>query len=563
MEGINYNYNIEPIDKKFVIEIFGQKIDCNNTIDWHKDYKSGYIYPYQRFDKIETGNIYNKGIDIIFPWELSRFEFGIDLALCYHQSNDTKYYCLFKNLVIDWLDKNPFLIGINWFSTMDVAIRAVNWIVTINMFGNIFWEDKNFVIWISKSLYNHARYIEKFPRKNRKGKGHNHLISNYSGLFILALSFINTNRSKRWLKIAKNGLELCIEYQIFKDGTDFEYSIPYHRLVLELLAVPAILGRSYNIEFSKVYYGKLFKMFEFVSAYIDSKGNAPQIGDNDSGRYVKLSYCEEQNHQYLLEFGQQIYEYKFEIEDNRKYLLPIFKNNINRIDLSEIGIKPRKCSKSIFFTDGGYYFLKNNNFSISVFCPLNNRRVGHRHFDSGSFTLSYKGIPIIVDSGTGVYTSNLQIRKQLRDYPSHNIYYRKKPNANNIGYFGIIVDLDVKVVSCSENLMIIRTNFENDLSVERKFILNERSLTIQDRITGNSQELLSAIHFADNWIGEIKDNRINNCGLEVIISGAKDVFKEKYLYSPSYSILEEKEKIVIIPNNTIKIDFNEINPTCL
>ena len=542
-------------DTPFEIVIFGKKIDYH-TIDWHCDYNSGYCYPHwKRFDKIKINKIYNQGIDVIFPWELSRFQFGIDLALCYHQSNDMKYYNLFKQLVTDWITKNPFLIGVNWICTMDVAIRAANWIIAVNMFNDIFWKDTEFVVKLSKTLLKHAQYIIKFPTKNGE-KGNNHYVAGFSGQLLLALSFKHLYQSKRWLKKALDGLTYCIENQIYEDGTHFEDSIAYHRLVLELFATSVIIGRNNKIEFSNIFYSKLFRMFEFVSAYMDHQGNFPQIGDNDSGRFIKLTHSQEQNHLYLLELGQQIFTYDFGREEGRSYLLPVFMNYTKRVSLMELGIQPRACKKTVSFADGGFYFLKNQCFHVTVFCPKSIEG-GHRHFDVGSFTLSYQGIPVVVDPGTGVYTSNLAIRKRLRDYPSHNFFYLNKTNEKNDAYFGIQVDMDVQVVFFSDSSMKIRALLEGDITVERQFNLYDSSFVIQDSITGSRQELLSALHFADFELSDIEDNRFILNDLTVTISGAKSIKKEKYLYSPSYSILEEKEKIVFHPGQSITIQFCE------
>ena len=542
-------------DTPFEIVVFGKKVDYH-TVDWHCDYNSGYRYPHwKRFDKIKIHKIYNQGIEVKFPWELSRFHFGVDLALCYHQSNDEMYYHLFKQLVTDWIEKNPFLRGVNWICTQDVAIRASNWVIAVNLFADIFWKDRDFVVKLSKTLLKHAQYIIKFPHKNGE-KGNNHYVAEFSGLFLLALSFKHTRKSRRWLKTALDGLAYCMENQIYDDGTLFEDSIAYHRLVLELFATSVMIGRVKKIEFSNTFYIKLFKMFEFVSAYMDHQGNVPQIGDNDSGRFIKLTHSQEHNHLYLLEFGQQIFDYDFGITEDRSCLLPVFTNHEKRIRLTELNIQPRACNKSVAFEDGGYYFLKNRRFHVAVFCPKS-MEGGHRHFDAGSFTLSYQEIQIVVDPGTGVYTPNLEIRKRLRDYPSHNFYYLNKTNEKNRDYFGIQVDMDVQVVCFSEHSMTIRARLEGEITVERQFDLYDSSFVIQDSITGSSRELLSALHFADFELTEGKNNSIILNDLTVTISGAKSIKKEKYLYSPSYAILEEKEKIVIDPGQSMTIQFCE------
>ena len=541
------------VDKLFEIIIFGKKID-HQAINWHCDYKSGYCYcAEKRFDKLKINKLFNQGIEVKFPWELSRFNFGIDLALHYRQSSDLKYYILFKNLVTNWLEKNKFLMGVNWICTMEVAIRAANWIVAANLFESVFWRDDTFVCMMSKSLFQHALYINKFPEKFPLSEN-NHLIADYSGLFVLAFSFRHTSMGKRLLEIAKRGLIYCMEKQIGEDGINFEHTIPYHRLTLEFLAVPVLLEESTG--FPKTYYKKLFRMFEFVTAYTDSNGNAPQIGDNDSGRFLKLSNSEEQNHRYLLEIGQEIFDYHFDLETaNSSNLIPVIKNGFTKINLPETGIIPRNCNQSVFFPDSGFYFLKNELFSLAIYCPTRNQG-GHRHFDSGSFTLSYKGTPIVVDPGTGVYTSTLVIRNYFRDYFSHNMYYKDEWNEYNHHYFDIVDNLDVKVVSYTDRFVLIRMSFDAGLSVERKFILSEDALFIQDQIKGNREKLVSAIHFELPVFIEPGNRKIRVGEVEIFICGAKELSKKNYLFSPSYSIMECREKIVVLPNDSVTLDFH-------
>lgn len=529
LENINDEVPYETT-KEFEINIFNNNVDYK-SINWHKDYKSGYAYPIKRFDKIRYIRLFNKGIEVKFPWELSRFQFGIDLALKYKNEKDEKYYLIFKSLVRKWIEQNPFLIGINWVCTMDVAIRAANWIVTANLFGDIFQRDKDFKEVISKSLIEHAYYIETFPEIGRNGKSNNHLISDYSGLYLIAISFKNHPQSKKWIEIAKNGLEQCMQDQVLEDGTNFENSIPYHRLILELFAIPLIINVN---DFSSFYKARLYKMFEFVSAYIDQNGNAPQIGDNDSGFFLKLSNSEEQNHSYLLSLGNAIFRNDFGFSADTGYY-PIFKTTNLYSNYNDIC----NCRKTIAFEKSGYYFLKNENMFVCIFCPTTSK--GHRHFDTGSFTLTYKGKQIIVDPGTGNYTSDLKIRQTLRDYPSHNLYYINKVNNLNTKYFGVKVSTTAEVKEFSKDTLSYCVVLENGTKVNRNFKLLSDTLKINDTIEGETKDINTALHFYNK--------------AEYKIEGVKQITEVDYLYSPSYSILEKKNKIVIEPSNELNIQI--------
>lgn len=290
--------------------IFGKSLDLKN-INWHKDYLSGFEYPLKRFDKIKITKLYNKGIEIKFPWELSRFHFGVSLAMNYLITNKEMFYIEFTELIQNWINKNPFLYGINWYCTMEVAIRAINWIVAVNLFGKLFFKDIKFQKRIISSLIQHVEYISLFPEIDNHGHTTNHTTADYTGLLFLATALQGHPKSEKWLTQSLEGLEKCIRHQTYEDGVNIEGSIPYHRLVLEMFAYSAIVARANNINFSQKYYELLFKMFEYAAAYMDHNGNAPQVGDNDSGRILVLHESDEHDHSYLLDLGEHIFEYTF------------------------------------------------------------------------------------------------------------------------------------------------------------------------------------------------------------------------------------------------------------
>lgn len=436
-------WNLKNINNAFTskleineYDIFGTSIRLDN-INWHKDYVSGFEYPLKRFDRIKISKWFNKGIDIKFPWEVSRFYFAIKLAQNYVISRYKRHYLKFKDLVLDWIDNNPFCYGINWHCTMEVAIRAINWVVAANIFSETFEEDKEFLDTFSKSLVQHAEYISTFPEIYENNHTTNHTTADYTGLLFLALTLKGHPKSKEWLKQAKEGLEECIRYQTYKDGVNFEGSIPYHRLVLEMFAYSAIVAKANGIEFSRRYYELLFKMFEYTAAYMDHNGNAPQVGDNDSGRILIIHESDEHDHLYLLDLGEHIFNYKFKSQcKKRNPKLKQWLPKINKINIEELNVKPRETDKSIAFEKGSAYFLKNDNISLMVACfPIGQNGIGgHNHYDMGSFTLSYKGQQIIVDPGTYNYTRSISERDLFRSPEQHNILKTSFINFNQFTY---------------------------------------------------------------------------------------------------------------------------------
>ena len=70
-------------------------------------------------------------------------------------------------------------------------------------------------------------------------------------------------------------------------------------------------------------------------------------------------------------------------------------------------------NKSVKFSNGGYYILRNNDIYCFIRCgELSCRgQGGHSHNDQLSFELNVKGEDFIVDTGTGVYTADNSMRK--------------------------------------------------------------------------------------------------------------------------------------------------------
>lgn len=525
------NYIKEP-SATSEYKIFGTSINLNN-INWHKDYVPGFEYPVKRFDKIKISKWFDQEIDVKFPWEVSRFYFAINLAQNYAITNDIKYYNKFRKLVFDWIEKNPFCYGVNWVCTMEVAIRTINWIVAINIFDDVFRKDKEFQLTFNNILVQHAKYISTFPEIYENGHTANHTTADYAGLLFLALTLKENPKSKEWLNQAIKGLEGCIEYQTYEDGVNFEASIPYHRLVLEMLSYSAIITRANGIELSKRYYELLFKMFEYSAAYIDHDGNAPQVGDNDSGRILIFHKSYEHDHSYLLDIGEHVFEYNFKSQCKKRN--PEFKKwlpTIEKISIDELNIYTGTADKSSVFEKGGAYLLKSGEYSLFISCfPLGqNGKGGHNHDDDGSFTLSFKGNPIIVDPGSYTYTSSFSMRNRLRSHSFHN----------NLQY-----NTNISSDALSKNVFNLTKQRESQtliLQGENESILGYKILTKHN----NSKKVLSSI----------RTITITNTKLLVSEEFDKKMMPNihiKLCFHPILKIFQQEKNEIIISSNNVKL----------
>ena len=308
-----------------------RKLGNYQQIDWHKDFKISVRWnPDVLYD---TETVKGSGSDIKVPWELSRFQHLPTLGKAYWLTGDNKYAKEFVDEISDWIDTNPPQYGVNWTGTMDIAIRAVNWI-----WGYYFFEDSpevsdEFLLKSLKSLYIHGKHIRanlehasramafanallngklaiSILKPGWRGMNGNHYLSDIVGLIYLGVMFPEFKEARKWREFGIKELINEMKGQVHADGIAYEGSISYHRLVTELFLSATLLCLKNGIIFPDWYMQRLEKMIKFVMYYTKPDGTAPQIGDNDDGRLHILADYENWNrldHQYLLSIGAVLF----------------------------------------------------------------------------------------------------------------------------------------------------------------------------------------------------------------------------------------------------------------
>lgn len=417
-------------------------------IGWHTDFKSGAKWNCQViYTDVEI--IKGNGSDIKVPWELSRFQHLPTLGKAYWLTKDEKYAREFVIQINDWLDNNSPQYGVNWTCTMDIAIRAVNWV-----WGYYFFKDspvitKDFLLKFLKSLLVHGKHIRanleresrviafistllkgKFPlnilKPGWRGINGNHYLSDLVGLVYLGVMFPEFKEAKKWQEFGVKELVKEMAGQVYSDGVDYEGSISYHRLVTELFLSATLLCLKNGIGFPQWYMERLEKMFEFIMYYTKPDGMAPQINDNDDGRlHILADYgnWERRDHRYLLSVGAVLYD------------RPDFKQAAGKFSeeafwlLGEEGLKKWEALPSTdeplpskAFPDGGFYIMRDQDFYLIIDAvPADpGAPSGHKHNSRLSFELCAFGESFIIDPGAYIYTADSEMRNLFRSTAYHN-----------------------------------------------------------------------------------------------------------------------------------------------
>jgi hypothetical protein len=285
-------------------------------IDWHVDFKSGYRWKPSTWGRNISADSW-PGVDFKMPLELARMHHLSHFALAYMASGDRALPKEFRNQLLNFLGANPPGWGINWMLAMDVAIRAANILVAWDLFcasGVTF--DADFEAELTVAMIAHGRFIVEFLEWHDDPRA-NHYLSDIAGLAFIAAYLPRSTETDVWLAFAVRQLAAEIDRQFTPDGAHFEASTSYHRLSAEmaLYAVAVVLGlpperrralaeydhRRWRQQpalapppvawppFPLAVLSKLARAAHFAFDTTKPSGDIVQIGDGDSGRFLKLS----------------------------------------------------------------------------------------------------------------------------------------------------------------------------------------------------------------------------------------------------------------------------------
>lgn len=408
------------------------KRKLGKKIDWKADILTGIRWP--SYNSKEVPIIQEKGSDIVRVWELSRFQWGPTLGKAYWLTKKDKYVNEFLNQIKDWCGKNPCGFGPNWVTAQDVALRAINWILTLCFIGGSSCISQKVWLKVISALYFHGLFIEKNLTIRWRGRTRitgNHYVSQILGLLFLGFLFNSTSRGASWLEYAISELESEIIEQVYPDGGQYESSIAcYHRFVLEHFLSAYLLFLRNGIRPSECFVQRLEKMFDFVLGYTRPDGSTPQIGDTDDARvHILSNYSSwlKDNHLFLLSFGNMIFGHKYVDLSLKNYgeeafwlLHKLEKKGL--IPTTSDDKSKKRLNSSVCFPDSGFYFMKHHDTYMAISAnPVGlNGKGNHKHNDILSFDLFANGRSYIVDPGSYVYTSDFEARNLFRSTEYHN-----------------------------------------------------------------------------------------------------------------------------------------------
>lgn len=448
-----------------IFEFFGLTINLENKIDWHLDVQSGKRFPltFSKDIDIRSGDYGNAKI----VWEINRLQFLLPLAIKYRLTNDEVDLQHWMSLMKSWVNENPYLKGINWYSNIEINIRLIVWYFC----WQILWADdhlkKNdeFIrftkeVWLP-TVYDHCVYSISNPSKY--SSANNHLVAEYSGLFVASVCW-PFKESAKWRIYSQKGLEKEIIKQHSENGINKEEASEYIQFITDFFLIPFAVAEKHAIQFSETYKRYLHKICGYIINLLDIKGGFTKYGDEDDGKVLIVdTNFHFNNFLSILISGAILFKEKEFKKVNNKF---DFKNWLlwgekgrNIYDTLEYN---NTELKSTFYKEEGHFIFRKTYKSDphkEIYLHLDAAQLGflsiaaHGHADALSVVLTLDGNPILIDAGTYTYHTEKEWRKYFVSTLAHNTICID--NINQAQYIGPTMWLqhyDVEVLNAKQQV---------------------------------------------------------------------------------------------------------------
>jgi hypothetical protein len=396
-----------------------EDLDYGMPIDWHLDAVHGKRAPRKLFHKVQYLDFAEVG-DSKVTWELNRHQHLVTLAKAFRLTGDARYADEIFRQWRHWRAENPYPVGINWASSLEVSFRSLSWIWTCELLKGAPGLPDFRGEWL-RSLVLHGRHIERYL--STYFSPNTHLLGEGVGLFFLGVLCPELAAAERWKTLGWKILVQEAERQIQADGFHFEQSTYYHVYATDLFLHSAILAAANNVPIPKRLEEVLQKMLTAL-CLLGRAGSPPRFGDDDGGRLFAPRRNRSEHLLDPLATGAILFQrgdYKAAAADIREetiWLLGV--EGVRQWD----GMQATSTSvDSAGLCTAGFYLLPAPQPATQLVVragPQGTQSGGHSHADALSICLQSQGHSLLLDPGTFEYVGESGARDLFRGTAMHN-----------------------------------------------------------------------------------------------------------------------------------------------
>jgi hypothetical protein len=399
-------------------------LSFGDPVDWHLDPVSGRRAPLVHWSRLDPLDATALG-DSKVIWELNRHQWLVRLGCAYRFSGDERYAAVVAGSFGEWINANPPGEGINWASSLELALRLISWCwAAVLLLGSKALSEDLFAAWLA-SIRRHALHVERYL--SHYFSPNTHLTGEALGLFYAGVLFPEMREASHWRRLGARILVEQIERQVLPDGVYFEQSTCYQRYTIEIYLHFLILATRNGVAIPGQVAEQVQKMLDFLLAVRRPDGSIPEMGDADGGWLLPLTARAPDDARGIFSVAAAFFgraDYAWAGEATPEVLWMLGPAGLDALDV--LPPSPPTDPPSRLLADGGYVVMRSGwdagaHQLILDAGPIGGPpSAGHGHADLLSLQCSAFGEPFIVDPGTYCYTADPAWRDHFRSTAAHS-----------------------------------------------------------------------------------------------------------------------------------------------
>ncbi len=348
-------------------------------------------------------------------WELNRHQYWLALGRAYWLSGDERYRRAFIEQLESWMAANPPLTGINWASMLELGLRSLSWIWALHFFAADATEDDT--PWTVDLLLGIDRQLTLVEQNlSRYFSPNTHLLGEALALYVGGRVLPELRRARQWERVGRAVLIQEITRQINGDGGHAELSTHYHRYTLDFYLLALAIARRTDDPAASAFAWAANMLATFARTVADDQGCLPCIGDEDGGSLLPICGRQPSDISDSLQIAAVMLDQPALSVGHPAEEVVWMTGKV------PIASQPGTIWPSTALRATGYFVSRsqrNDHLLIDAGRHgfLNG---GHAHADALSVTLSVRGRRLLIDPGTGCYTTDPDVRNRFRSSAHHN-----------------------------------------------------------------------------------------------------------------------------------------------
>jgi len=398
-----------------------ENLDYGAEIDWHLDAVHGKRTPLIPWFKIDFLDFAQAG-DHKVTWELNRHQHLVTLAKAWLLTRQDKYAHEAITQWYSWQRANPYPLGVNWASSLEVAFRSLSWLWLRHLLASCPIVSATFRDDVLHALSLSGRHIHQYL--STYFSPNTHLLGEAVALFFIGTLCPEISAAKKWRAQGWKIIQQEAQRQVRPDGVYFEQSLYYHVYALDFLLHARLLASRNGLNVPEEFDEVLKKMLGVAQA-LAQVGAPDGFGDDDGGRVFNPRRNRAEHMTDPLAVGASLFSLCGENSRPKATVTEeaIWLFGAEAIQCTAESGNPSHAPSVYSFTDGGIYIAASQNPSQQMVIdagPQGTGRSGHGHADALSIKLSFSERPWLVDAGTFGYITAGGERQVFRGTRAHN-----------------------------------------------------------------------------------------------------------------------------------------------